>query len=197
MKKGIVILKMAVPFLYPFLPCLFSFKCAIMSEKKKKEVDKIQMKKRVEDSQTEQTYLMRPIYLNEYGNLFGGQLMEWIDEIASIVAMRHSEADITTACIDNLNFKEGATVNDVIVLRGKITYVGRTSMEVRVDTYVESRHRIRKVINRAYVVMVAVDEHHHPIPVPGLIVESESEKAEWEGGEKRYALRKERRREGY
>ena len=196
MKKGIVILKMAVPFLYPFLPCLFSFKCAIMSEKKKKEVDKIQMKKRVEDSQTEQTYLMRPIYLNEYGNLFGGQLMEWIDEIASIVAMRHSEADITTACIDNLNFKEGATVNDVIVLRGKITYVGRTSMEVRVDTYVESRHGIRKVINRAYVVMVAVDEHHHPIPVPGLIVESESEKAEWEGGEKRYALRKERRREG-
>lgn len=197
MKKGIVILKMAVPFLYPFLPCLFSFKCAIMSEKKKKEVDKIQMKKRVEDSQTEQTYLMRPIYLNEYGNLFGGQLMEWIDEIASIVAMRHSEADITTACIDNLNFKEGATVNDVIVLRGKITYVGRTSMEVWVDTYVESRHGIRKVINRAYVVMVAVDEHHHPIPVPGLIVESESEKAEWEGGEKRYALRKERRREGY
>ena len=197
MKKGIVILKMAVPFLYPFLPCLFSFKCAIMSEKKKKEVDKIQMKKRVEDSQTEQTYLMRPIYLNEYGNLFGGQLMEWIDEIASIVAMRHSEADITTACIDNLNFKEGATVNDVIVLRGKITYVGRTSMEVRVDTYMESRHGIRKVINRAYVVMVAVDEHHHPIPVPGLIVESESEKAEWEGGEKRYALRKERRREGY
>lgn len=197
MKKGIVILKMAVPFLYPFLPCLFSFKCAIMGEKKKKEVDKIQMKKRVEDSQTEQTYLMRPIYLNEYGNLFGGQLMEWIDEIASIVAMRHSEADITTACIDNLNFKEGATVNDVIVLRGKITYVGRTSMEVRVDTYVESRHGIRKVINRAYVVMVAVDEHHHPIPVPGLVVESESEKAEWEGGEKRYALRKERRREGY
>lgn len=155
------------------------------------------MNKRVEDSQTEQTYLMRPIYLNEYGNLFGGQLMEWIDEIASIVAMRHSESDITTACIDNLNFKEGATVNDVIVLRGKITYVGRTSMEVRVDTYVESLHGIRKVINRAYVVMVAVDKNHHPIPVPGLIVESESEKAEWEGGKKRYALRKERRKEGY
>ena len=63
--------------------------------------------KRVVDSQTEQTYLMRPNYLNCYGNLFGGQLMGWIDEIASIVAMRHCEADITTAAIDNLNFKEG------------------------------------------------------------------------------------------
>ena len=164
--------------------------------------------KRVVDSQTEQTYLMRPNYLNCYGNLFGGQLMGWIDEIASIVAMRHwlvgavaCGVDVfhacTTAAIDNLNFKEGATVNDVVVLRGKITHVGRTSMEVRVDTYVESRHGIRKVINRAYVVMVAVDEHHHPIPVPGLIVESENDRAEWEGGEKRYQLRKQRRREGF
>ena len=144
------------------------------------------MMRRVADSAVIQTQLVLNSHLNGAGRLFGGQLMEWIDEIASIVAMRHSEADITTACIDNLNFKEGATVNDVIVLRGKITYVGRTSMEVRVDTYVESRHGIRKVINRAYVVLVAVDEHHHPIPVPGLIVESESEKAEWEGGEKGY-----------
>lgn len=153
--------------------------------------------KKASDSQTEQTYLMRPCYLNGYGNLFGGQLMSWIDEIASIVAMRHSESDITTAAIDNLNFKQGATIDDVIVLRGKITYVGRTSMEVRVDTYVESRHGIRKVINRAYVVMVAVDEKHHPVEVPGLLVETESEKAEWEGGEKRYKLRKQRRVEGF
>ena len=145
--------------------------------------------KKVADSQTEQTYLMRPKYLNGYGKLFGGQLMGWIDEIASIVAMRHSESEITTAAIDNLNFKESASVDDVIVLRGKITHVGRTSMEVRVDTYVESR--------RAYVVMVAVDDCQHPIPVPGLLVETEAEKAEWEGGEKRYALRKQRRIEGY
>jgi len=115
------------------------------------------MKKHVEDSLTEQTYLMRPKYLNGYGNLFGGQLMGWIDEVASIVAMRHSESDITTAAIDNLNFKQGATVDDVIVLRGRITHVGHTSMEVRVDTYVEDRHGMRKMINRAYVVMVAVD----------------------------------------
>ena len=53
------------------------------------------------------------------------------------------------------------------------------------------------MINRAYVVMVAVDEHHKPISVPGLYVETESEKAEWEGGEKRYVLRKQRRKEGY
>ena len=56
----------------------------------KKQKSGEDMKKRLEDSLTEHTYLMRPKYLNGYGNLFGGQLMSWIDEVASIVAMRHS-----------------------------------------------------------------------------------------------------------
>lgn len=45
--------------------------------------------------------------------------------------------------------------------------------------------------------MVALDENDNKVEVPKLIVETEAEKAEWIGGEKRYALRKERRREGY
>ena len=109
---------------------------------------------------TEQTYLLMHRHINGYGRLFGGQLMQWIDELAGIVSMRHAGGRITTASIDNLNFKAGAYLNDTIVLIGRITYVGRTS-------------------------------------IPGLIVESESEKAEWEAGQKRYALRKQRRREGF
>ena len=107
---------------------------------------------------TEQTYLLMHRHINGYGRLFGGQLMQWIDELAGIVSMRHAGGRITTASIDNLNFKAGAYLNDTIVLIGRITYVGRTSMEVRVDTYVEDLEGMRRVINRAYVVMVAIDE---------------------------------------
>lgn len=153
--------------------------------------------KRVEDSLTEQTYLLMHRHINGYGRLFGGQLLSWIDELAGIVATRHSESRITTASIDNLNFKSGAYLNDTIVLIGRVTYVGKSSMEVRVDTYIESLDGMRKVINRAYVVMVAIDEEGRAVQVPGLQVETESQKAEWEAGEKRYQLRKERRREGY
>lgn len=126
---------------------------------------------------TEQTYLLMHRHINGYGRLFGGQLMQWIDELAGIVSMRHAGGRITTASIDNLNFKAGAYLNDTIVLIGRITYVGRTSMEVRVDTYVEDLEGMRRVINRAYVVMVAIDEEGHAVEVPGLVVESESEKA--------------------
>ena len=123
--------------------------------------------------------------------------MQWIDEMAGIVARRHAGTIVRTACVDNLNFKAGAYLGDVVVLIGKMTYVGKTSMEVRIDTYVEAADGTRKIINRAYEVMVALDENDNKVEVPKLIVETEAEKAEWIGGEKRYALRKERRREGY
>ena len=109
----------------------------------------------VSESAVEQTQIVLASHINGAGRLFGGQLMQWIDELAGIVSMRHAGGRITTASIDNLNFKAGAYLNDTIVLIGRITYVGRTSMEVRVDTYVEDLEGMRRVINRAYVVMVA------------------------------------------
>ena len=85
----------------------------------------------------------------------------------------------------------------MVVLAGRLTYVGHTSMEVRVDTYVEDYKGIRKSINRAYLVMVAVDENGSPAAVPGLLLESEAEREEWAGGQKRNQLRRQRRKEGY
>ena len=55
----------------------------------------------------------------------------------------------------------------------------------------------RDPVNRAYLVLVALDEQGHPTPVPGLLLETESERAEWEAGERRQELRKTRRQEGY
>ena len=153
--------------------------------------------KRVEDSRTENTYLIMNKHINSYGRLFGGVLMQWIDEMAGIVAHRHAGTIVTTACVDNLNFKAGAYLGDVVVLIGKMTYVGKTSMEVRIDTYVEDADGTRKIINRAYEVMVALDENDTKVEVPGLIVEGVTQQIEWEAGQKRAELRKVRRQEGF
>ena len=56
---------------------------------------------------------------------------------------------------------------DVVVLEGRILRVGNTSMEVQVDTFVE-RPGERVHINRAKLVMVALDENERPTPVPKL-----------------------------
>lgn len=140
---------------------------------------------------------MRPEHLNGAGRLFGGKLMEWIDELAGLVGIRHAQRDVITASVDNLRFIRGAYLKDLIVLIGRVTFVGRTSMEVRVDTYIESMDGIRKPINRAYLTLVAIDEEGNPAEVPGLIIGTESEKAEWEAGIRRREMRRQRREEGF
>lgn len=155
--------------------------------------------KRIADSYTEQVYVIRSSQINGYGRLFGGQLMQWIDETAGVVARRHCEGTVTTAAIDTLNFKGPAYQNDMLVLVGRITYIGRSSMEIRIDTYIEAPNGLRRSINRAYVVMVAIDENGVSVAVPGLEYDtlSVAEKAEWANGKKRYELRKKRKQEGF
>lgn len=153
--------------------------------------------KRVADSLTEQVHIVMPTHISGTNRLFGGQLLAWIDVVAAVAARRHCEHNVTTAAIDNLQFKAGVYMNNTLVLVGRLTYVGRTSMEVRVDTYVEDLTGTRKVVNRAYLVLVALDDVGKPTEVPRLILETEAERAEWEAGKRRNDLRNERRREGY
>ena len=153
--------------------------------------------KKVSDSQTEQQYLIRPAHINPYGRLFGAQLLKWIDEVAGIVAVRHANAIVTTAAIDNLQFTKPAYSGQMIVLCGRVTYVGRTSMEIRVDTYVEAPDGSRQPINRAYVDMVAINNQGQPVEVPELLIETEEQRLEYEAAAKRKALRKQRRQNGF
>lgn len=168
-----------------------------MSEHKTENDNGVVRVKHVSDSETEQTYLLMHKHINGSGRLFGGQLVSWIDEVAGIVGRRHSQCNVVTACIDNLRFKAGVYLNDTVVVRGKISYVGRSSMEVRVDTYKEDMKGMRTMINRAFVVMVALDENEKPTRVPHIFLETEAQRAEWEAGAKRAALRKMRQHEGF
>lgn len=156
------------------------------------------LERTVSYSKTEQVHLIQPSHLNGGNRLFGGALLNWIDEVAAIVAMRHAGVKtVTTAAIDQLEFKAGAYLNDLIVLVGYVVYTGKTSMEVRVDTYVENKEGVRKAINSAYFVMVALDENDKPVPVPQLIIETEEQKAEWESAKKRREIRSQRKVEGF
>lgn len=148
------------------------------------------MDKRVSDSYSEQVHVLTMGTMNGYNRLFGGQLLKWIDEVAAVVARRHSSSNVTTASIDNLEFKKAARANETIVLKGKITYAGTTSMEINVKTYVEKLTGEKVLINNAYVIMVALDENEKPRKVPGLILETDEELKDWNDALKRKERRK-------
>ena len=151
----------------------------------------------VEDSLVETVHVVRPNHLNSASRLFGGVLMQWIDEVAGLVAKRHTRGNVVTASVDNLKFIKGAYQNDVIVIIGRVTYTGHTSMEVKVDTYVENLNGMRYPINRAYFTMVALYENDKPKQVPRLLIETEEQKMEWEQAKRRKEIRILRKEEGF
>ena len=151
--------------------------------------------KTVDDSRVETVYLVRPTHLNSANRLFGGILIQWIDEAAGIVAKRHCGGNVTTASVDNLTFLHGAYQNDMVVIKGKMTWVGSTSMEVCVDTYVENQLGERKRINNAHFMMVALDENDMPVKVPRLILQTEDEHLAWAHGEERRRIRIQRKKD--
>ncbi len=141
-------------------------------------------------SRTQQVQIVLPMYVNSTFRLFGGKLMEWIDVVAAVVARRHSGSHVTTASVENLSFLAPARLDDIVVLDGRVTYVGRTSMEVRVDTYVEQLSGERQLVNTAYLTMVALDMAGKPTQVPALELQTEEEKRAYAEGKARREMRK-------
>ena len=148
--------------------------------------------KKISDSLTYQVHIVNPKHLNGMGRIFGGTLMTWIDTVAGVVARRHSGFDVSTAAVDYLQFKMPAYRNDIICLKGYLTAVFNTSMEVCVETYKEDLNGNHQLINRAFLVFVALSDNK-PIKVPPLIYETEEEKDEYTSAVQRNRIRKNRR----
>lgn len=136
--------------------------------------------------------IVMPQHCNGYKKprLFGGQIMAWIDVIGAVAARRYTQKAVTTVCIDNLTFLKPAYLNDTVVQEAMVTWTGRTSLEVRVDSMVERLDGSRELINRAYAVFVALDEEDRPCPVPPFVPETEEEKTIYREAEIRRAIRK-------
>lgn len=148
--------------------------------------------KRAADSYTTQVQMLTLGDLNGYQRLFGGKLMSWMDIVAGVTARRHAERNITTVSVEKLEFHAPAHANDILVLTGHVCYVGRTSMDICVNVYVEEVSGCRRLINEAHFTMVALDENEQPVAVPGLIIENDAQRAEWNEAQQRRQNRKQR-----
>ena len=140
---------------------------------------------------TTSVQIVLPQHCNGYKRprLFGGQMMAWIDIVGAVAARRYTQCAVTTVCIDNLSFLNPAFLNDTVVQEAQVVWTGRTSLEVRVDSYVEQLDGTRKRVNRAYLVFVAIDDNDRPVPVPPFTPVTEAEKREFELGQQRKKMR--------
>ncbi len=146
--------------------------------------------RKVSESEMTTARLMMPTDANVLGNVFGGSIMKYMDEIAAIVAWRHAGTNVVTASIDRMNFYAPVYVGNLLVLKAAVNYVGNTSMEigVRIEAVDPSTRRGTHT-GSCYLTYVALDSKGKPTPVPPLIVTTPEEKRRLKEGLARRKLR--------
>lgn len=119
--------------------------------------------------ETRMVYPIFPGSTNHYDTLFGGQAMAWMDQAAFICATRWCRKKVVTAHSSAIDFHESIPVGTIVELIAKIVKVGRTSMTVAVQLWVEPMQRAERTLAcEGSFVLVAVDENNQPVPVPPL-----------------------------
>jgi acyl-CoA hydrolase len=135
------------------------------------------------------THVVLPNDTNTIGNLFGGQLLAWMDVVSSVSAHRHSKRVVVTASVNNVSFQKPIKEASIITLESKVSRAFTSSMEIFVDVYVEDPLTgLREKCNEAIYTFVAVDQNGGPINVPEIIPETEEEKMRYEGALRRKQL---------
>jgi len=140
------------------------------------------------ESLTIQTNLVMPNDTNQMHTLFGGKLLAWMDEVASICAFRHCNNIAVTASINNVSFDLPILNGAYVTLEAKVSRAFKSSMEIFVDVFVESRDGRKEKCNEAILTFVAIDEHKRPLVVPELSPETEQEKQRYDSALRRRQL---------
>lgn len=141
------------------------------------------------ESRTVTTKIVLPNQTNPHRNLFGGQLLAWMDEVAVITAQRHSRRVVVTAAVNNVSFGSPIKEADVVTLKASVSRAFNSSMEIFIDVFVEnpvSGENIKH--NEAIYTFVAVDQNGGTIAVPEITPETEEEKLRYEGALRRRQL---------
>ncbi|MCH8553791.1 MAG: acyl-CoA thioesterase [Schleiferiaceae bacterium] len=142
------------------------------------------------ESLTIVTEVVLPNDTNNLKNLFGGQLLSWMDRCSAIAAHRHCRRQVVTASVNNVSFKNSIAQGSIVTLEAKVSRAFHSSMEVFVDVFIEDQKGTgnRIMANEAIYTFVAVDQLGNPIQVPPVTPESDLEIKRYDGALRRRQL---------
>lgn len=126
----------------------------------------LSLDERIDLSETRIFKAVFPNTTNHYDTLFGGTAMQLMDEVAFITATRFSRQRMVTVSSDRIDFTKPIPAGTIVELIGRVTYLGRTSLKVRVDIFIEEMYSLsREKAVRGEFTFVAIDENKRPIPI--------------------------------
>jgi acyl-CoA hydrolase len=140
--------------------------------------------------------IMGPLDVNLLGTVHGGVIMKFVDDVAGVVASRHSGGLAVTAAMDEMVFLQPVQVGDLVYAHAQVNWTGRTSMEIGVRVVAEPWNQAGvppTPVATAYVAFVAVDTDGKPRSVPPVAPQTEEDRRRFAEAEIRRTHRLARR----
>lgn len=110
---------------------------------------------------------------NPDGDVFGGWLLSQMDVAGYIPARRLAKSRVVTVAMDNIQFHQPVMVGDCLECYSYIEKVGRTSIRVKVEAYVDRLTGGEKLkVTEGHFVFVAIDANRRPVAVPSIVAQN-------------------------
>lgn len=121
---------------------------------------------KIKDSETHVFKVIFPNITNHHNTMFGGTVMEMMDEVAFMTATRFARKSFVTVSCDRIDFKKPIPADTLVELIGKVKYVGNSSLKVNVEVFVEEMYKEKreKAVSDDFT-LVALDENKKPVKI--------------------------------
>ena len=107
-----------------------------------------------------------PADTNANGDIFGGWLMSQMDLGGAILARNTARTRVVTVAVEAMTFVAPVTVGDTVTCYARVLSVGRTSMKIEVEAWVQcfKTGEHRRVTDGVYT-YVTINDAGKPTPV--------------------------------
>lgn len=134
---------------------------------------KMTLEEKIAQSETRVTTTVFPFLTNHHDTLFGGKAMAIMDEVSFMAGTRFCRKPLVTVSTDRIDFEKAIPSGSIIEAIARVHSVGRTSLKVKVQIYLEQMYEEGRVLAiQGMFTFVALDENKKPVPVlEGLGIE--------------------------
>jgi len=136
------------------------------------------------------TVLMTPDMANFSGNVHGGTILKFLDQIAYACASRYAGRYVVTLSVDQVMFLQPIHVGELVNFLAAVNHTGTSSMEVGIKVIAENiRTQEVRHANSCFFTMVAVDDQRKPVPITPIKPTNAVEMRRYAAAEVRKKLR--------
>jgi acyl-CoA hydrolase len=136
------------------------------------------------------TVLMTPDMANFAGNVHGGTILKFLDQVAYACASRYAARYVVTVSVDQVMFRQPIHVGELVTFLASVNHTGTSSMEVGIKVVAENiRSQQKRHVNSCFFTMVAVNDDRQPVAVVALQPTTEKAKRRFEQAVLRKKLR--------